>query len=632
MSTQAAPAFIPRLLPIGAEPQPGAIGTHFRVWAPRRASVAVTLGPEPGRGPFPLKPEGNGYFSALVPEARAGDLYKFRLESGAFPDPASRFQPMGPHGPSQIVDPGTFRWSDRDWRGVAREGQVLYELHTGTFTPEGTFQAARRELPELADFGITVIELMPVAAFPGRFGWGYDGVSLYAPYQHYGTPDDLRAFVDEAHRLGLGVILDVVFNHFGPDGCYLGQFSNGYTTDRYPNEWGQAINFDGPESGPVREFFISNCVYWVTEFHLDGFRFDAVQQIYDRSGEHILAAAARAARGAAGERSLFLSAENDRQQGVLLREPDDGGYGLDAAWNDDFHHTARVALTGRREAYYTDFGGTPQEFVSSLKWGYLYQGQWGQWQGRRRGTPCLDLRPSRLVTFLENHDQVANSLRGTRAGQLAAPDLCRALTALWLLGPGTPLFFQGQEFAASAPFLFFADHNPELAPLVAKGRLLSLCQFPSIASPEAREIPAPPEAQATFRACKLDFAERESHAEIYRLHRDLLRLRREDSVFRGPGEGLIDGAVLGPRAFLVRFFGGEAGDRLILVNLGAEFTLESRPEPLLAPPEDAPWQVLWSSESPRYGGLGTPAPAWEGPWRVPARMALVFEAGPKGKG
>jgi maltooligosyltrehalose trehalohydrolase len=574
---------------------------------------------------YPLDSEGNGYYSGWVAKIREGDEYKFRIESGTFPDPASRFQPRGPHGPSQIIDPNAFRWTDALWPGVAREGQVIYEMHVGTFTREGTLEAARKELPELAALGVTVIELMPLAEFPGRFGWGYDGVDLYAPSHLYGRPDDLRAFVNRAHELGLGVILDVVFNHFGPDGWYLARFSNDYTTDRYPNEWGKAINFDGPGSAPVREYFISNCAYWILEFHFDGFRFDAVQQLFDSSEDHILATITRAARKAAHGRSIFLCAENERQQGVLLRSPDEGGYGLDVAWNDDFHHTARVALARHREAYYTDFKGTPQEFISSLKWGYLYQGQWFAWQGKRRGTPSLDLNPSRFVTYLQNHDQVANSLRGERIHQMANPGIYRAITALFLLGPGTPLLFQGQEFAASAPFLYFADHNPELAPLVAEGRREFLCQFPSIASPEARAIPARPDSEETFLACKLDFSERERHAGIHRLHRDLLELRKTDPVFRAQKDGFIDGAVLGPDCFLLRFFGGEPGDRLLVLNLGAEFSLEVAPEPLIAPPEGLVWRMKWSSEAPVYGGPGIPSPRWNGPWRVPGTAAIVFE-------
>ncbi|HSF42920.1 MAG TPA: alpha-amylase family glycosyl hydrolase, partial [Thermoanaerobaculia bacterium] len=315
-------------------------GVHFRVWAPRRRKVEVVFEGGPG---LELSAEGGGYFSGLAPEAGAGALYRYRLDDGdAFPDPASRFQPQGPHGPSQVIDPSTFAWTDRGWPGITREGQVLYEMHVGTFTPEGTWEAASRELPELAELGITVLELMPVAEFPGEFGWGYDGVDLFAPYHLYGEPDDFRRFVDRAHAAGLGVILDVVYNHLGPDGNYLKQFSEGYFTDRYKNDWGEAINFDGEGSGAVREFFLANAGYWIAELHLDGLRLDATQDVKDASKDHILAAIARRAREAAGERPIYLVAENEPQETRLVRPPEEGGYGIDALWNDDYHHSAMV--------------------------------------------------------------------------------------------------------------------------------------------------------------------------------------------------------------------------------------------------------------------------------------------------
>src|SRR5579859_7216036 len=321
-SGQTPPRFS-RRLPIGAEPAPDG-GAHFRVWAPKcnRLALELTTNPKPGldqKRTIELAQEEPGYFSGFVPEARVGMLYKVRTSEGSFPDPASRYQPEGPHGPSQIIDSSGFDWSDQEWRGLARRGQVLYELHVGTFTREGTWSAAAAELPELKRLGITAVELMPVADFAGRFGWGYDGVNLFAPTRLYGTPDDLRSFINQAHRLGLGVILDVVYNHVGPDGNYLKQFSEDYFTCRYSNEWGEAINFDGENSGPVREFFVSNARYWIEEFHLDGLRLDAVHQIFDASADHILAAITRAVREAAGGRGTFISAENETQWSRLAQ-------------------------------------------------------------------------------------------------------------------------------------------------------------------------------------------------------------------------------------------------------------------------------------------------------------------------
>ncbi|HEV2845967.1 MAG TPA: malto-oligosyltrehalose trehalohydrolase, partial [Thermoanaerobaculia bacterium] len=575
-----------RRLPIGAEVTPE--GVHFRVWAPRRERVEVVF--EGSGRAVELTAEKGGYFSGLAKGIGAGALYRFRLDGGdAFPDPASRFQPEGPHGPSQVIDPSTFEWSDQDWRGVTRDGQVLYEMHIGTFTREGTWEAAERELPELADLGITVLEVMPVAEFPGRFGWGYDGVDLFAPYHRYGGPDDFRRFVDRAHAAGIGVILDVVYNHLGPDGNYLKQFAESYFTGRYKNDWGEAINFDGEDAGPVRELFLANAGYWIEELHLDGLRLDATQDVKDSSEDHILAAVARRVREAAGKRSVFLVAENEPQETHLVRPPEEGGWGLDALWNDDFHHSTQVALTGRNEAYYKDYKGSPQEMISLVKHGFLYQGQRYAWQEKRRGTSALGLPLAVFVNYLQNHDQVANSARGDRCQKLAAPGVFRAITALLLLGPSTPMLFQGQELCASSPFLYFADHNPELAAAVRKGRLEFLSQFPSIAQPETQAGVPDPASPETFERCKLDLTERQRHATCYAMHRDLLRLRREDPVFREQGKGHLDGAVLAPEAFVLRFFGRDAGDRLLVVNLGTDLDLEPAPEPLLAPLTGLRW-------------------------------------------
>jgi maltooligosyltrehalose trehalohydrolase len=619
---------MPRRYPIGAEIAPQG-GVHFRVWAPRRNKVEV-VGSEASFRSAPLEREAEGYHSGLIPHAADGSLYRFRLDGGdSFPDPASRFQPEGPHGWSQVVDPAQFRWTDQTWPGIRLEGQVIYELHIGTFTREGTFDAARRELPELARVGISVIEIMPIADFSGRFGWGYDGVGLFSPVAIYGRPDDFRRYVDDAHRAGIGVILDVVYNHVGPDGNYLRQFSEDYFTDRYENDWGEAINYDGPNSGPVREWVIANARYWIEEYHLDGLRLDATQQIFDASTENIITALTKRAREAAGRRGIIVVAENEQQITKMIRPVQQGGYGIDALWNDDFHHSARVAMTGRNEAYYTDYLGKVQELMSALKYGFLYQGQRYKWQKKRRGTPGLDLRPAQFITYIQNHDQVANSARGQRVHQLTSPGRLRAMTALLLLAPGTPMLFQGQEFAASSPFLYFADHHPELNKQVRAGRIQFLTQFPSLAQPEMREFDIDSGDPATFEQCKLDLRERQRHADIYALHADLLRLRRDDPVFRLQKRGGLDGAVFSDEAFMLRYFGQNGDDRLLLVNLGRDLHLDPAPEPLLAPPEDKLWELLWSSEDPGYGGSGTPPVESEDNWRIPGHAAVVMR--PRGK-
>ena len=606
-----------RRLPIGAEVR-AAGGVHFRLWAPGSERVEVVLETGAATG---LAREPGGYFSGLA-AAADGSRYRFRLDGRLVPDLASRFQPEGPHGPSQVVDPSRFRWTDGAWPGPARERPAIYEMHVGTFTNEGTWEAASRELAALAALGVGVIELMPVADFCGRFGWGYDGVSFYAPTRLYGTPDDLRRFVDRAHAAGLAVILDVVYNHVGPDGSYFKSYSPHYFSRRYANEWGEPINFDGTHAAPVREFFVANAGYWIDEFHMDGLRLDATSQVFDASPVHVLSEITQRVREAAHGRSSLVIAENEPQDVRLVRPIAAGGYGMDALWNDDFHHAARVAVTGRNEAYYHDYLGTPQELVSCAKRGFLYQGQRYAWQGKRRGTPSLALASSIFVNYLQNHDQVANSAFGLRLHQITDPGRYRAITALALLMPGTPLLFQGQEFAASAPFLFFADHRAELAHLVREGRAKFVSQFPSVATPEVRARLPDPCDERTFLRCKLDLAERESHAEAYALHRDLLKLRREDAAFGS--DVPIDGAVIGAEAFVLRFFVDGAGDRLLVVNLGRELELVPAPEPLLAPPPELRWETLWSSEDPRYGGGGTPPLETEGGWRIPGHAAAVL--------
>lgn len=609
---------------VGAEIVGG--GVDFRVWAPHHHRVEVVLDEI---GPVPLDAEPCGYWRVLVCGIGAGARYSFRLdgEKTLYPDPASRFQPDGPHGSSEVIDPRSFIWSDGGWSGLRLHGQVFYELHLGTFCREGTWEGARQRLPALRDLGVTAIEIMPVADFPGAFGWGYDGVDLYAPYHGYGRPDDFRRFVNEAHGLDVGVILDVVYNHLGPDGNYLKAFAPAYFAKQ--TEWGEGINYDGVDAHGPRTFVSENAATWIDEFHLDGLRLDATQTIYDESTDHILAEIGRHARAAAGGRDIVIVAENEKQQTRLARPLVQGGCGLNALWNDDFHHSAMVALTGRNEAYYMDYQGTAQELLSALKHGYLYQGQRYAWQKQRRGTPTRGLAPETFVAFTENHDQVANWWRGERLWRLSDPGRHRAMTGLLLLGPWTPLLFAGQEWNATAPWMFFADHNGALAPLVRKGRTDFLSQFPSCATAEARAQIADPGAAETFERCRLDWAERERepHAQALALHRDLLSLRRTDPVIAAQAQGdvSVDGAVLGSECFVVRFFAADNDDRLLIMNLGRDRHLSPAPEPLLAPPDGARWGLLWSSEDPRYGGSGTPDPEpEEHGWQIPGHAALLL--------
>ena len=616
-----------RRYPIGAEII-SKNETHFRVWAPKANTLDVVLEPSSERSAertfHPLTQERDGYFSGTV-TCGVGARYRLRLNRSEkfHPDPASRFQPDGPHGSSYVVDPFAFKWTDANWRGVKLAGQVIYEFHVGTFTPEGTWRAAADKLELLKSDGITSLEMMPISDFPGRFGWGYDGVDLFAPAHLYGTPDDLRAFIDRAHALGLGVILDVVYNHFGPDGNYLGVYSDDYINRQRGNEWGDSINFDGENSGPVREFFITNGRYWIEEFHFDGFRFDATQSIHDKSEEYIVGAIGRAAREAAGKRSILLFAENERQEAKLIRTREQGGDDLDGVWNDDWHHAAVVALTGRNEAYYTDYRGSPQEFISAAKYGYLYQGQAYSWQEAPRGYPSLALKPEAFVSFLENHDQVSNSATGDRLRLQTSPGRYRAMTALLLLGPWTPLLFQGEEFGASTPFLYFSEVGDEkLREAVKKGRFEFLAQFPSAASGEVT-LAVPYEIE-TFRRCKLDWSEREKNHAFSNLHRDLIKLRHEDLRLCQQSKGRIDGAVLRSESFVLRYFDEVIDDRLLIVNLGGREELTSVPEPLLAPPADCTWEILWTSESQRYGGPGAVDIDTDEKWVLPAESALVF--------
>jgi maltooligosyltrehalose trehalohydrolase len=572
-----------------------------------------------------LERQADGYFSGAAP-LTAGADYQFCLDrhDQPWPDPASRFQPQGPLGPSRLVDGSRFVWHDEQWLGLGPHDQVLYELHVGTFTREGTWAAAAKQLVALAELGITALEIMPIAEFHGRFGWSYDGVNLFAPSRLYGTPDDLRRFVDQAHQLGIGVLLDVVYNHYSRLGeRVFTAFSRHYLSERHKSEWGGAPNFDAAQSAGVREFFLANVAYWIEEFHFDGLRIDATQSFADESASHILVEICQTARRAAGARRVLLVGENEPQRAELLWPADQGGCGFDALWNDDFHHSALVRLTGRREAYYTDYTGSAQELVAAAQWGYLYQGQRYSWQQNPRGTPALDRPAHQFVNFLENHDQLANSLTGQRVHQRTSPGRFRALTALWLLAPQTPLLFQGQEFGASTPFLYFNDAPADEAPAVLAGRAQFMSQFRSVATATMQARLPNPCDQQTFACCQLDPRERDAAGPIYLLHRDLLRLRRDDPVIGQRGSTVVEGGQLSDDALLIRFLAPH-NTRLLVVNFAAELRRDSIAHPLVAPPRGCQWQTLWSSDDPRYAGPGSAALCQADGWVVPGESATLL--------
>jgi maltooligosyltrehalose trehalohydrolase len=603
---------------------------QFRVWAPEARRIDVVFEGEDCK-PFALTRQNGGYFSGAT--RTSARLYKYRVEdSGPWPDPCSRFQPHGVHGASLLVDPNAFQWSDANWRGVGIERQVIYELHVGAFTPEGTFDAAVAKLEYLRELGVTVLEIMPVAECPGRWNWGYDGVQLYAPYHRYGDHEALKRFVDRAHALELAVILDVVYNHLGPDGNYLGHYSPYYFSKRYRTDWGVPFNLDGEHNAGARDFLIGNACYWIREFHLDGFRLDATQSIFDASKTHLLAELTQRARAVAQPRRILFIAENEPQCSEHLLPVNAGGFGMDAMWNDDFHHSARVALTGSRDGYFHDYSGRAQEFLSCVRRGFLYQGQWYGWQKQSRGSPLHDRDAAACVIFLQNHDQVGNTATGTRIQSNSAPSRYRALATLLLLAPQTPMLFMGQEFGASTTFMFFADHTAELSRQVHAGRREFARQFGAYADPRLQALIPDPGAERTFLGSKLDWSECDRHCSILALHRELLRLRSNDPVISRQHVAAIDGATLSEHCFALRWFDTDHGDRLLLVNLDQELNSGSIAEPLLAPPRGCGWQVRWNSEAPEYGGSGGFEPVaghGRGAWRIQAQCAVLLVAAPR---
>jgi maltooligosyltrehalose trehalohydrolase len=519
-------------------------GVRFRVWAPavQRLAVRLERGGEPP-GLEPLERGVDGVFEGVV-AARAGDRYRYVLdEAGAFPDPASRFQPDGVHGPSEIIDPSTFEWTDAGWPGIDPEAAVIYELHVGTFTPGGTFADAAGRLPYLRDLGVTVVELMPVADFPGDHNWGYDCVALYAPSRAYGRPDDLRRFVDRAHALGLAVHLDVVHNHLGPDGAYLHAYSPEFFTDRHSSPWGAGINLDGPGSACVRDFLIENALHWVLEYHVDGLRLDATHAFTDDSPLHFLEELASRVHAATPDRRVMVVAEDHRNLAMML---DPKGWNLDGVWADDFHHAVRRLLAGDFESYYRDFRGTTAEIAIALEAGWVYQGEWSAHLAQPRGTDPSAVPHHRFVICLQNHDQIGNRAHGDRLHHAIDPAAYRAASTLLLTAPETPLLFMGQEWAASSPFLYFTDHHDELGRIVTAGRRKEFRQFAAFAHEDAVEAVPDPQAPGTVARSRLVWDElaREPHAQVLRLYKALLRARRKIAAGRRADRAAVSARAL----------------------------------------------------------------------------------------
>lgn len=582
-------------LPLGAEPGPD--GVRFRVWAPGAERVEVVIYGPAADAAHALEPEDGGYHSATLPGVAPDARYRYRLDGGdAYPDPASRFQPEGVHGPSQVVDPRAFEWDDRDWPGIRMEDLVVYELHVGTFTPAGTFAAAAERLTEIAALGVTAVEVMPIANFPGARNWGYDGVNLFAPATSYGGADGFKLLVNTAHRLGLGVILDVVYNHLGPEGNYLPAITGGrFFTDRHHTPWGSAVDFDGPESGPVRDLVLCNARYWAEEYHVDGLRLDATHAIIDTSPVHIIREIAESMHSLA--RPRLVIAEDERNEVGLILPTDGGGYGLDGVWADDLHHQIRRLTAGDDEGYFAEYEGTVDAVAETLRRGW--------WRGTE---DPRDVPPMRFVHCIQNHDQVGNRAMGERLNHEVAPAVYRAVSALLLLSPYTPLLWMGQEWAASSPFLYFTDHPEELGRLVTRGRREEFSGFSAFRDPERRERIPDPQAADTFTRSRLVWEERSGppHAGVLALYRELLRLRAQEPALRAGGRGTFGVVRLGEGALALRR-DGEAQDEsgyLLVVDFLGEMRVELGASAATAPPADARWCFQLATEESRFGGAG----------------------------
>ena len=591
-------AFSHNPLTLGAVPT--GRGTRFRVWAPHAGRVDLVL--EPSGKALSMTPE-EGYFVLEAEGVNVGALYRYRLDGAqTYPDPASRFQPAGVHGPSEVVDARTFAWTDRDWQGVPQKDLVFYELHVGTFTEQGTFDGVVDKLPYLKSLGVTALELLPVADFPGARNWGYDPAAFYAPSRAYGRPDSLRRLVDEAHRQGLAVFLDVVYNHFGPDGAYPVAFDEQVLTDRYGTPWGKAVNLERPA---VRRFFLENALMWLSEYHLDGFRLDAIFALYDDGPQHFLAELANAVEALPGPKRILIG-EDYRNENLVVLPQAEGGYGLDGVWADDFHHHLRRALTGDRHAYFAAFSGESAALAETVTRGWYFDGRLHEPTGVPRGSSPEQVRPDQLVYCLQNHDQTGNRPLGDRLNAVVTPAAYRAASALLLFCPALPLLFMGQEWAAGTPFQFFTDHEPDLGAKIREGRKEEFGDFPGFGGELGTEVPDP-QAEATLEVSKLEWAELEkpAHARTLALYKDLLALRRTlqgSAVATSP----VPGGLVVTR-----------GQHTLLVAL----------EPGLSLPLGFPFTELWRSESDEYTDAPEPPAFGENEVRFGREGALLVWRG-----
>jgi maltooligosyltrehalose trehalohydrolase len=582
-------------LPLGANVVDG--GVEFRVWAPSSQRVDVIVYGPDAEAVHPLEVQADGWFGGTVKGIGAGARYKYRLdEKDAFPDPASRSQPDGVHEASEVVDPSNFQWTDDGWRGVPLEEMSIYEVHVGTATEAGTFDGLIERLDDIAQLGVTAVEPLPLAEFPGAHNWGYDGVYLYAPDSAYGGTEGFRRLVDAAHARGLAVVLDVVYNHLGPEGNYLHAVTGGrYFTDRHCTPWGDAIDYANPA---VREFAIQNAIHWALEYHVDGLRLDATHAILDDSPRHVLREMQERVRAALPpDRHFVFIAEDERNdERVVLSE----GHGLDGVWADDLHHQLRRHLAGDHEAYFADYTGSVDDIVRTLRQGWFYEGQVSQNHGTPRGTPADGLPPAAFVHCIQNHDQVGNRPFGDRLTETVPLPAYRAASALLLLSPYTPLLWMGQEWAASTPFQYFTDHPPELGRLVTEGRRREFGKFSAFQAAETRERIPDPQSPETFRRSRLRWDERERmpHAGVLALYRELLRLRREHPALRRRDRDSFAVAALGEHALALRRTGDDG--RALLLVVSFEGSLDAD---LTAHAETAGrWTLLLSSEEARFGG------------------------------
>jgi maltooligosyltrehalose trehalohydrolase len=577
---------------------------HFRLWAPKTESVSLVLNSDTT---IPMKRACDGWYELVSPDAHIGTLYQFLLAPHGMkvPDPASRYQPFDVHGPSEVIGPEQYVWRDRGWQGRPWEECVLYEIHIGTFTSQGTFLAAIERLDWLADIGITAIEIMPVADFPGKRNWGYDGVLLFAPDSSYGRPEDFKALIDAAHARGIMVLLDVVYNHFGPDGNYMASYSPVFT-ERHHTPWGAAVNYDAAGSEVIREFIVENAMYWVEEFHLDGLRLDAVHAIRDDSTTHMLQEIADRLRGLPLGRPVHLLLENEENQASRLnRNASDEPVNYTAQWNDDVHHVLHCAASGEASGYYAAYLGDTERLGKALAEGFAFQGELMDYRGSARGEPSSHLPPTAFVSFIQNHDQVGNRAFGDRITSFAPPPAVRAIVSIYLLLPQIPMIFMGEEFGADQPFPFFCDFEPDLAKLVREGRRNEFAKFAEFQDPISRERIPDPTSEETFLSAKLDWtsATKSGHTDWVSFYRQLLSIRHREIVPRLKGARSGRYEILGAGAVSVRWFMGDGAQLTMTANLGpANVTSPVAPvgrllwQSAVGNVGLAPWKVIWSIE------------------------------------